>query len=337
MLKRALFPVIACILLSAHAALIAAPSPARSELESQVARIAARHHGLVAVFAEDLTTGKTVSLRSDQPVPTASVIKLAILYEAMRQIRRGAVHWNDPVTVQADDQTAGSGVLGYFDAPATVTLKDVLFMMIAVSDNTATNVAVDKLGLQAINEELGRLGLKSTWLYKKIGKPPAKALPADQQRFGLGKTTAAEMATLLRSIVTCRLGEADDPTTESDLSICRITLRMLRSQFYRDGVPRYLEAADSSEEGSAIANKTGALDAVRNEVAAIATKNGLVIVSIFTWDNADRSWTDDNEAYLTTARIAKAIVHAWSPNGLDSQAFRLTPSAIAPQAPRIRN
>jgi beta-lactamase class A len=113
---------------------------------------------------------------------------------------------------------------------------------------------------------------------------------------------------------------ADDPTTESDLSICRITLQMLRSQFY-----------------SAIANKTGALDAVRNEVAAIATKNGLVIVSIFTWDDADRSWTDDNEAYLTTARIAKAIVHACSPNGLDSQAFRLTPSAIAPQAPRIRN
>jgi beta-lactamase class A len=338
MLKPSSLCVIVWILFGVHAPILAAGlSPARSELESQVAQIVARHHGQVAVFAEDLTTGKTVSLRSDEPVATASVIKLAILYEAMRQIRLGRVHWNDSVTVGGDDQTAGSGVLGYFDAPATLTLKDVLFMMIAVSDNTATNVAIDRLGLQAINDELGRLGLKSTWLYKKIGKPAPQPTAADQKRFGLGKTTAAEMATLTRRIVTCRLGEGDDPPTESDLSICRITLHMLRSQFYRDGVPRYLEAADSSEEGSAIANKTGALDAVRNDVAAIATRNGLVIVSIFTWDNADRSWTDDTEAYLTTARIAKAIVNAWSPNGLDSQAFRIMPSERDPSPPRIRN
>jgi beta-lactamase class A len=76
---------------------------------------------------------------------------------------------------------------------------------------------------------VGRLGLKSAWLYKKIGKPPPKPMPADQKRFGLGKTTAAEMATLLTRIVTCRLGEGDDPPTESDLSICSITLHMLRS------------------------------------------------------------------------------------------------------------
>jgi beta-lactamase class A len=76
---------------------------------------------------------------------------------------------------------------------------------------------------------------------------------------------------------------------------------------------------------------------VRNDVAAIATKNGLVIVSIFTWDNADRRWTDDTEAYLSMARIAKAIVNAWSPTGLDAQAFRLMPSGIDPRPPRSRN
>jgi beta-lactamase class A len=336
--RRSLLPVIVWILCCAHAPILAAGlSPARSELESQVAQIAGRHHGQVAVFAEALSTGQTVSLRSDEPVATASVIKLAILYEAMRQIRQGLVHWSDPVTVSANDQTAGSGVLGYFDAPATLSLKDVLFMMTALSDNTATNIAIDRLGLQAVNDEVGRLGLKSTWLYKKIGKPAIEPMPADQKRFGLGKTTAAEMATLMRRIVTCRLGEGDAPPTESDLAICAISLHMLRSQFYRDGVPRYLEAADSSEEGSAIANKTGALNAVRNDVAAIATKNGLVIVSIFTWDNADRSWTDDTEAYLTMARIAKAIVNAWSPNGLDAQAFRLMPSGTDLPPSRIRN
>ena len=90
-----------------------------------------------------------------------------------------------------------------------------------------------------------------------------------------------------------------------------------------DGSVTMLEPLDSSEEGSAIANKTGALDEVRNDVDAVATKNGLLILSIFTWDNKDQSWTDDNEAYLTTAKIAKAIVGTWAPDGLDVKAFEL--------------
>jgi len=196
-------------------------------------------------------------------------------------------------------------------------------MMVITSDNTATNVAIDKVGLDAVNAEMGRLGLKNTWLYKKVGKPPSGPMPADQKKFGLGKTTAREMGILMKRIVTCRLGDNDAPPTDADLAICGVSLHMLRSQFYRDGVPRYLEPIDSSEEGSAIANKTGALDEVRNDVDAVATKNGLLILSIFTWDNKDQSWTDDNEAYLTTAKIAKAIVGTWAPDGLDVKALEL--------------
>ena len=317
----------------------APPSP----LQSQVAQLAAQHHGQISIYAKDLKTGQTVSLRPDEPVQTASVIKLAILYEAMQQIRAGKAHWDDPVTLDKDNQTGGSGVLGFFDIPVKLTLKDVLFMMVIVSDNTATNLAIDKIGLDAVNSEMGQIGLKNTWLYKKIGKPSTEPMPADQKRFGLGKTTAQEMAELMQRIVTCQLNDApgmpnalvpnlEKPNpgttstatpTETDKAICGVTLHMLRSQSYRDGVPRYLEPVDSSEEGSAIANKTGALNAVRNDVDAIATKNGLVMLSVFTWDNADKSWNDDNEAYLTTAKIAKAIVNTWSPEGLDVKAFEL--------------
>jgi beta-lactamase class A len=196
-------------------------------------------------------------------------------------------------------------------------------MMVITSDNTATNVAIDKIGLNAVNAEMGRLGLKNTWLYKKVGKPASGPMPADQKKFGLGKTTAREMATLMERIVTCRLGDSDAPPTDADRAICGVSLHMLRSQFYRDGAPRYLEPIDSSEEGSAIANKIGALDEVRNDVDAVATKDGLLILSIFTWDNKDQSWTDDNEAYLTMAKIAKAIVNSWAPDGLDVKAFDL--------------
>jgi beta-lactamase class A len=311
-----LFTLLSALLFTSHA--IARPS-----LQSQVEQIAAEHHGQVAVYAKDLKTGQTVALKADEPVQTASVIKLALLYEAMEQIRAGKRHWDDKVTLTKENQTGGSGVLGFFDTPVTLTLKDVLSMMVIVSDNTATNVAIDTIGLDAVNAEMGKLGLKNTWLYKKIGKPANYTMPADQKKFGLGKTTAQEMATLMQRIVTCQLGEGDAAPTETDRAICGVTLHMLRSQFYRDGAPRYLEPIDTSEEGSAIADKIGALDAVRNDVDAVATKNGLVILSIFTWDNKDQSWTDDNEAYITTAKIAKAIVNTWSPEGLDVKAFAL--------------
>lgn len=320
MRKVTLLTLLSAFLFTAHA--IAQPS-LQSQLQSQVDQIAAQHHGQVAVFAKNLKTGQTVALKADEPVQTASVIKLALLYEAMEQIRAGKRHWDDKVTLTKDNQTDGSGVLGFFDTPVTLTLKDVLSMMVITSDNTATNVAIDTIGLDAVNAEMGKLGLKNTWLYKKIGKPAHYTMPADQKKFGLGKTTAQEMATLMQRIVTCQLGDGDAAPTETDRAICGITLHMLRSQFYRDGAPRYLEPIDTSEEGSAIADKIGALDAVRNDVDAVATKNGLVILSIFTWDNKDQSWTDDNEAYLTTAKIAKVIVNTWSPDGLDVKAFEL--------------
>jgi beta-lactamase class A len=318
-----LFTLAAALFVNVHAQ---AQSPQPSQLQSQVAEIAAQHQGEVAVFAKDLKTGETVALKADEPVQTASVIKLGLLYEAMEQIRAGKAHWEDKVTLTKENQTDGSGVLGFFDTPVTLTLKDVLSMMVIVSDNTATNVAIDAIGLDNVNTEMGKLGLKNTWLYKKIGKPANYTMPADQKKFGLGKTTAQEMATLMQRIVTCQIDDNGAAPTETDRAICGVALHMLRSQFYRDGVPRYLEPVDTSEEGSAIANKIGALNAVRNDVDAIATKNGLVILSIFTWDNKDQSWTDDNDAYLTMAKIGKAVVSAWSPEGLDVKAFELPPA-----------
>ena len=163
------------LLLCVAALLITAPALAQntsdSQLQAQVEQIVAQHHGQVSVFAKALNTGQTLAVKADEPVQTASVIKLALLYEAMEQIRAGKAHWDDKVVLTKDNQTGGSGVLGFFDAPVTLTLKDVLFMMVVVSDNTATNVAIDKIGLDATNAEMGRLGLKNTWLYKKIGKP----------------------------------------------------------------------------------------------------------------------------------------------------------------------
>src|ERR1700757_2361639 len=144
---------------------------ASSSLGEQVRAIAVAHHGDLALFAENLKTHETVAISPDTPVQTASVIKLAILYEALEQVRSGKAHFDDRVTLTPADQVPGSGVLRLFDAPLSLTLKDVLTMMVVMSDNSATNLVIDHLGLENINARIVKLGLKDTYLYKKVFMP----------------------------------------------------------------------------------------------------------------------------------------------------------------------
>jgi beta-lactamase class A len=297
----------------------------RSEplLESRLADLAKAHHGKVALFATQLNTGKTVGLDPDKVVQTASVIKLTILFEAMEQVREGKAHWDDKITLQPGDAVSGSGLLLFMDTPLTLTLKDVLTLMVIMSDNTATNLAIDKIGLDAVNARIAWMGLKDTHLYKKIGKASTEPMPADQPKYGLGKTTPREMATVMERIGLCELDSpgksAAAPLSEKDTAICGVAIKMLRNQFYRDTIPRYLEKLDKTETGSGTASKTGSLNAVRADVAIVAGKSGPMVLSIFTYDNEDTGWTVDNEGEVTIAKMAKAIVDAWSPEGIDGK------------------
>lgn len=274
-------------------------------LDAQLSALAATHHGKVALYATDLKTGKTAALDADTPVPTASVIKLTILFEALKQIQDGSAHFDDVLTLTKDDQVGGSGILDLFDTPQTMTFKDALTLMIVLSDNTATNLAIDHLGLANIDNRIRWLGLHDTWLYKKVFLPPSGPVTADQKQFGLGKTTAREMAEVMQRFATCDLNAPGDPATLSaeDQKLCTAALDMLKNQQDRAGIPRYLRVS--------VANKTGALDNVRNDVGIVYAKSGPVIISEFTYDNQDQSWTPDNSAQLIMAKLAKTIVARW--------------------------
>ena len=290
-------------------------------LDTKLQAIAAAHHGRVTLFARNLRTGQTAAIAPDELVKTASVIKLGILLDAAEQIRSSKAALDEKLVLEKRNQVAGSGVLTVLDTPLALTLKDTLTLMVVVSDNTATNMAIDRLGLAHINATIRAAGLKDTYLYKKVFVPPSGPMPEDQPKFGLGKTTAREMAGLMERIATCRLSLDGGPALPGDGKICGALLHMLRSQQDRNSLPRYLETLDTGEKGSAIANKTGALDAVRNDVALIATKAGPVVIAAFTQENADQRWTGDNEAEQTLGKLAKAIVDRWSPAGLDADGF----------------
>jgi beta-lactamase class A len=289
--------------------ILASASPALGQedtnLESQLNALIAAHPGKVALYAFDLRSRKSVAINADAPVPTASVIKLTILFEALKQIEAETVHFDDTLMLKKSDQMPGSGVLRLFDTPRTLTLRDALTLMIDLSDNTATNLVIDHIGLQNIDARIQWLGLRNTWLYKKVFEPPSGPMPSDQKQFGLGKTTAREMAGVMQRFLTCDLHAPSIalPPTAAEQKLCDVATGMLKGQFDGNDIPRYLSVP--------VANKTGALDDVRNDVGIVYAPNGPVIISAFTYDNRDQSWTVDNSGQLLIGRLAKAIIQDW--------------------------
>ena len=276
-------------------------------LAQRLQPLVAAYRGHVSLYATDINSGKSVAFDADTPVPTASVIKLAVLFDAMKDVQAGTARFDERLTLAKQNQVEGSGVLALFDTPLPLTLKDVLTMMVVVSDNTATNVAIDRLGIGEIDRRITSLGLQQTWLYKKVFMPATGPMPADQPKFGLGKTTAREMAQVMQRIASCDLHDSGPavPPTPQDRTICDTALGMLKNQTDRDGIPRYLQP------GVVTASKSGALDDVRNDVAVVYAKNGPIVISAFTRENADQSWTPDNAAYVLIGKLSAAIVDAW--------------------------
>jgi beta-lactamase class A len=281
------------------------------DLQSRLEKMAAAHEGRVALFARNLATGETVAVNADTPVKTASVIKVTIMVDAFTQVKEGKRALDDKIILRGEEKSFGAGVFHFLRDGHQLTLEETLWNMMIFSDNTATNLMIDALGTRAVNERLGKLGLKNTWLYKKIGRPATEPMPPDQKQFGLGKTTAREMARLLEWLARCEL---------DDEKLCRQMLWMMRNQQDRTMLARYVETQDTTEEEtpSYVAAKVGALNQVRNDVGIVYTKSGPIVIAAFTYDNKDESWTPDNHAQLLIAGFAREIVQAWSPEGMQT-------------------
>ncbi len=220
--------------------------------------------------------------------------------------------------------------------------------MVILSDNTATNMAIDRLGLDAHQRDPARRGPEADWLYKKVYVPATGPMPADQPQFGLGKTTAREMASIMERLATCQLdrsttGRRCPATAPSAARFCTCCATSRTATASRAISKPWTPASTDRQSPTRPARSTQ----VRNDVALIATKAGPVVIAAFTFDNADQRWNGDNEGEKTLAKVAQAIVQRWSPAGLDPEAFpwdnpltsRRRPASSPPRytAPAPRN
>ncbi len=295
---------VAVVLLSATSAADAGVASPEGGLQRQLEAMAAQHAGKVSFFAKHLPTGRTVGIDPDRPVSTASVIKVAVMLEAFEQLKSGKRKLQESFAVTKENFVGGSGMLKLMEPGFKVKLSEALALMIAVSDNTATNIVIDAVGLEKVNALLERRGLVSTRLFRKVGKYP-KVPDENEKAFGLGKTTAKEAAGMLESVERCDLG---------DRALCARMLKLLMSQQYRNMIPRFIDTTD--EDPAAIASKTGQVNRSRNDVGLIYTTEGPIVVSAFTNENKDKRWSCENDAETLIGRMAKAVVDAWAPGGL---------------------
>jgi len=170
---------------------------AADPLEDQLTPRLAAHEGQVAVAIKHLTTGDSYAYRADEPMPTASLIKFPVMVEAYRQAAAGELDLEERVTLREDDKVPGSGILTpHFSAGLQLSLRDAIRLMIVYSDNTATNLVLEKIGVSATSKTMEQMGLPNTKIHAQVFRRETSEFPERSREFGLGSTTAAETVRL---------------------------------------------------------------------------------------------------------------------------------------------
>src|SRR6202040_806789 len=133
-----------------------------------------------------LDTGETCSIRGDEKVGTASTIKLPIMATIFHTVAEGHAKWDEELVLRKDEKVSGSGVARELSDGLHLPIRDLVHLMIVVSDNTATNMLLDRFGSDSVNAYMEQLGLHDTRSLRKIiaaGKTPN---PGPESRFGIG-------------------------------------------------------------------------------------------------------------------------------------------------------
>ena len=231
------------------------------KLESTISDVDRDLNGVLGVAVLDLKDGRKFLLHSDEVFPQASSIKIAVLAELYRQAQAGKMKLTDLYTVQASDLVADSDIMnGLTPGVTRITLRDLATMMVAVSDNSATNVLIDRVGMESVNSLMDSLSLSHTRLRRKM---------MDLKAAGEGReniSTPEEMMALLEAMYRGKVLNAE---MTGDF------FKML-STHKESFIPRDLP------EGLKIANKPGELEGVRNDSGVVFVENRPYVICVMT-------------------------------------------------------
>lgn len=280
-------------------AVLALTAQAQTALPGELKARIAQFPGAVSLFARNLDSGDMVDIRATEPVRTASTIKLPILCAVSDAVAHGHAKWTDLLTVAASEKVSGTGILASeISDGVQLPLRDVTHLMMVLSDNTATNMILERFGADMVNGYLDRIGIHDTRSMRKIlggsgpsGVSAAGKLP-ENQKYGLGKSTPRDMVTILERL---ERGEIVDAATSREI------LAVMKRCQDSTGIRRRLSEYP-------IANKTGALDALRSDVGIVYSKGGRIAMAITVDGIPKPDWSPENPGSLVISDLAKMIV-----------------------------
>lgn len=276
-----------------------AQEPQLEDLEKRLKTLAEAHEGRVSLLVRHLNSGKELSIAPDQVMPTASLIKVAVLVTAYREADAGRLDLEKKVELKESDKVPGSGILtNHFSAGATLSVRDLMRAMIVWSDNTATNLVVNQIGLKRISEVMAELGFEQTRMHSLVFRGSTTSIDdVNGKEFGLGRTTAREMSQLLELIYNRKAASAE---------ACDAMLKHMRKL---ETTPR-LDARFPA--GTVFAHKTGSVNTARADAGIIETDAGPVIVCALTAKNKDRGWKSTSAPNVLLARIGQEVLRTFS-------------------------
>ncbi|HEX5497898.1 MAG TPA: serine hydrolase, partial [Thermomicrobiales bacterium] len=236
----------------------------------------------IGVAARLIGGGRFWGRDADKLFPAASTIKVPILVALARAADAGRLGMDDRLRMQPQDIAGGTGVLAWMEPDLQLRLRDFAYLMIAVSDNTATNVLLRAVGLDRVGQTIGELGMRQTgWTHYFPDRAPEPGEPYNY-------TTASDLVLALTAIAT---GTAASPGR------CEEMWALLSLQQDRDRLARWLPP------GVAYGGKTGTLDGVVHDCGLIDTPAGTLAVAALTWNIVDRY-----RAEATIGAIGRAMV-----------------------------
>ena len=247
-----------------------------------------RFPGRAGVWVKHLTTGEEAAVRGDETINSASVIKIPVMVLAFQMAEKGTLSLAERVTINATDFRGGSGVFRYNDPGLQPTLRDVVLQMIITSDNTATDIAIAKVGgVDRVNAWLRdngygdalRLSMTTADLFAKYGALPQNANRNEKtnadRSYWLGEMTPRATGRMLEAIQQCADRKATTAPVASQKS-CADMMRMMRAQ--QSGarrLPHFLSVP--------VAHKTGDFPPVlANDVGVVFARSGPIVISFFT-------------------------------------------------------
>lgn len=276
------------------------------DLDSQIAKVRAWFSGDLALAAKNLATGETILVDADRLLPTASVFKIPVMVEVFRQAETGAYSLDDRIEFDPEAVVHGSGVLRDIAPGLTPTIHDLTMLMIIVSDNTATNMLIDRVGgVGPINDTLRTLGLTATTVHREIDF----SVLSDDNR-AAAEATPSELMSLIERMATGTLVSAEASAA---------MLAIMGRQHYLNQVPRYFDYNPYGPELNDpqsiwIGCKTGALPGMRADSGLIRLPGDIeVAYCAMNANSRDTGFTYDNESEIANGLLGAILLRHWWP------------------------